>query len=439
MYDPQQSSTLSQQYVARVVAHELAHQWFGNLVTMRWWNDIWLNEGFASYMEYWGVDHVHPDWKIWEHFIVDDYLTAMSADALASTHAIMAPVAETPEQISALFGAIIYDKGASVLRMLDTYLESKQPGSFVRGLRRYLKQFSYSNAATMDLWNALQAESGVDVAALMHPWTSKPGYPILTVVNTTYTVRFMQKRFMINAPPTPGNGFAIPFEFIVGTNASSNRFQVYMGETQEVSDASQVYLGDNTLLVNPDRRSFFRVCYTTDQVQRLVEDASYASPLQTGGDVVALMDDLMSISLASTAYCPVSIKQLLSLASNVLRNPVFGRYVVVRSAVRRLLDLGKRADRAVEMNATIAGLISPLLNAIGLDPMFDDPRDTLLRRSYLFVAGVLVRLPNVVNTAYEKFVQIQAGDHVSPDLRQAAYIAGMVAPQAARYECLGCC
>lgn len=168
LYDPVQTSTTAHQWVAIVVAHELAHQvisyvyfylniilqylflqWFGNLVTMKWWNDLWLNEGFASFLEYLGVNSLKPEWKMLEQFILDKTQPALALDALISSHPISVAVHD-PSEIEAIFDTISYSKGAAILHMLGNFLQQE---TLQNGLNDYLNTYKYSNADTKDLWN----------------------------------------------------------------------------------------------------------------------------------------------------------------------------------------------------------------------------------------------------------------------------------------------
>src|SRR3989344_6110524 len=191
LVDPQHSSTMNKQWVALVIAHEIAHQWFGNLVTMEWWTHLWLNEGFASYIEYLAVDHLFPKWDIWTQFVTADLGSALRLDALQNTHPIEIAV-HHPNEIDEIFDAVSYSKGASVILMLASYLGEKD---FRNGLRHYLKRHSYSNATTDDLWFALEHASGKPVKEIMDNWTRKPGYPILNIKQKMASITVEQSRF----------------------------------------------------------------------------------------------------------------------------------------------------------------------------------------------------------------------------------------------------
>ena len=166
LYDEQSSDSKYRNRVAYVVAHELAHQWFGNLVTMDWWNELWLNEGFATWVGWLAIDHLHPEWEVWPQFVTESMQGAFDLDALRSSHPIEVPVKDALD-VEQIFDAISYLKGSSVIRMLSAHLGVEV---FLKGVSNYLKTHSYGNATTNDLWSALSEASGQDVNALMEPW-----------------------------------------------------------------------------------------------------------------------------------------------------------------------------------------------------------------------------------------------------------------------------
>ncbi len=190
----EKTSISTKQYVAIVVAHELTHQWFGNLVTMRWWTDLWLNEGFASWMEYLAIDNLFPEWKLWTQFAVDEQQLALKMDALENTHPIEVPV-KHPDEIRTIFDVISYQKGASVIHMLNDYLGAD---GFRDGLRHYLKEHAYKNTDTIDLWQALESSTKKPVKDFMHQWTSQSGFPILEVSKVNDHLKITQSKFVAN-------------------------------------------------------------------------------------------------------------------------------------------------------------------------------------------------------------------------------------------------
>ncbi len=192
--DPKTASISSRQYIATVIAHELAHQWFGNLVTMEWWNNLWLNESFATLMEYITVDALYPQWNMWLEFATNESIMALRRDSIDGVQSVQTNV-NHPDEISTLFdGAIVYAKGARLLRMLQTYVGND---AFQAGLKQYFKDFAYSNTEGDDLWNAIALSSGKDIATLMNTWISQPGYPVLHVNSRDERITISQEQFFV--------------------------------------------------------------------------------------------------------------------------------------------------------------------------------------------------------------------------------------------------
>ncbi|KAH9512989.1 hypothetical protein Btru_035539 [Bulinus truncatus] len=200
LYDPHLSSISGQRDVALVVAHEMAHQWFGNIVTMDWWNDLWLNEGFASYMAYLGVDGKETNWNILNRFLDLNLFPVLMEDSQISSHPIIVPV-NSPNEITSVFDAISYSKGASVIRMLEALIGNKK---FFYGISLYLKKYQWGNAITDDLWESLfNVSVGYNIKYVMDSWTIQDGFPYINI-SLKYdspgriTVSATQRRFLIN-------------------------------------------------------------------------------------------------------------------------------------------------------------------------------------------------------------------------------------------------
>ncbi|CAG9540352.1 unnamed protein product, partial [Cercopithifilaria johnstoni] len=196
LVDPAKSSTRQKSRIALVVAHELAHLWFGDLVTMKWWTDLWLKEGFASFMEYMFVGANYPEFKIWLHFLNDELAAGFDLDALRSSHPVEVEI-NNPNEMEEIYDSITYAKSNSIIRMLCNYLGEE---TFQKGLWIYLKRFQYSNAVTVDLWNALSEASSQNIESLMSTWTKQMGYPLLSVSQKIdgkkRILKMSQKRFL---------------------------------------------------------------------------------------------------------------------------------------------------------------------------------------------------------------------------------------------------
>jgi aminopeptidase 2 len=176
IFDEKTSGASTKERVAEVVQHELAHQWFGNLVTMDFWDGLWLNEGFATWMSWYSCDKFYPEWKVWESFVTDTLQGALSLDSLRSSHPVEVPV-KRADEVNQIFDAISYSKGSCVLRMISKYIGEDK---FLEGIRKYLKKHAYGNTQTGDLWAALSEASGKDIGKVMDVWT-KQGMKILPV------------------------------------------------------------------------------------------------------------------------------------------------------------------------------------------------------------------------------------------------------------------
>ena len=192
--DPATTSISSKRYIATVIAHELAHQWFGNLVTMKWWNDLWLNESFATLMEYLAVDALYPDWNIWLDFSTSESIMALRRDAIDGVQSVQVDV-NHPDEISTLFdGAIVYAKGGRLLLMLQYFVGND---AFQAGLRDYFEKHAYSNTEAADLWQAIGAASGQDITHIMTTWISQSGYPVVSITQEGETVTLAQQQFFV--------------------------------------------------------------------------------------------------------------------------------------------------------------------------------------------------------------------------------------------------
>ena len=202
LYDPKTSSTRTKQFIAEVISHEIAHQWFGNLVTMKWWNDLWLNESFATFMATKFVDKFYPEWNLWDQFIEDAMNTAMGLDSLKTTHPIDVTV-NSPAEIREIFDAISYDKGGCVLRMLENYVGET---NFRAGLKNYLSTFKYGNAQGQDLWDAIGKASKMPVSAMVNSWLKQPGFPQVEITQNDKSLVLKQSRFLMEPTPKTQKG-----------------------------------------------------------------------------------------------------------------------------------------------------------------------------------------------------------------------------------------
>ena len=264
LVDPQSATHGELERVADVVAHENAHMWFGDLVTMSWWNGLWLNEAFATFMEMLAVDAWKPEWKRWDTFGVSR-AAALSVDGLHSTSPIEYPV-QAPKDAEAMFDVLTYEKGASVLRMLEQHIG---PTVFRDGVRDYLRAHAYGNADTKDLWISLGKVARQPVPELMDGWIFQPGFPLVTAnVSPSSELAFTQQRFTYL--PEPSRPITRPAVADSAPDASHRRRQdQHLAHAADEEDTTVPLPHDwESVLINEGGHGFYRVRYAPDLLDR---------------------------------------------------------------------------------------------------------------------------------------------------------------------------
>ena len=312
LVDPDHSSAGTRQRVAAIVSHEMAHMWFGDLVTMAWWNDLWLNESFASWMGDKAVDHLFPEWEMWTQFVMADTNSGLSLDGLKNSHPIEQEV-NNPSEIGQLFDAISYSKGASILRMLEHFLGAE---SFRQGLHLYLSSHEYGNAETEDLWSALGEISGQPVADMMDTWVKQTGYPVLEAEVARHEdaieVSFSQERFVyeniLGQQQADDTLWRAPVSIRTASDAQPKT--VLMDGRQATTRTEPPSYGstDEWIKVNPMQTGFYRVRYSPEDLSRLT------SPIENlvlpAVDRLGIQSD--TYALAKGGYVPAT--QFLTVA-----------------------------------------------------------------------------------------------------------------------------
>lgn len=397
LVDPKNTSLSVKQWVAMVIAHELAHQWFGNLVTMQWWTDLWLNEGFASWIEYLAVDHLFPEWDMWTQFIVSEQQSAMKLDALDNTHPIEVPV-HHPDEIRSIFDAISYNKGASVIHMLHEYLGKT---AFRDGLRHYLKQHAYKNTVTADLWTALEKISGKPVKKFMHAWTSLPGFPLISVKRTDKGLKISQERFYMQKPAKPvATHWPVPLLTSVK-------------ELEQLDVASKVYQTTQLTKLNSGQSGFYRVDYSPELTAALSADMSSFSPL----DRLGLLADTFDTAKAGYSSAVEAIK-LLNHYKDEDNAAVWDIMAGNLADVRRVMD-----DEVVReaLKPHIIRLTTTQIKRLGTKERKTDSHfDKLLRPTVLGLAASADE-PAILKWCLESFATATSTTDIHADLRSVVF------------------
>jgi puromycin-sensitive aminopeptidase len=405
LVDPVNSSTQAKQRVAEVIDHELAHQWFGNLVTMEWWTDLWLNEGFASYMGPKAVDDQFPEWRIWSQFVAGEYRAALRDDSLKSSHPIEIEV-QDPHEIREIFDAITYSKGSSVNRMLELYLTEPV---FRKGLGVYLKRYAYSNARTADLWTVLEEVSGKPVKAIMASFTKQDGYPVLTARRTGRGIELQQRRFLFDG----------------GADRSGRRWKVPVVTIAEAlkRPAYDVITGPKTILRIPDRGwvkinagqgGFFRTAYAPELLAPVT--AAMAAGALSPVDSLGLLDD--GYALARAGYARAS--QALDLLGAGRRIADYNLWVV-GSGMLRGVELFLEESLVPSLHAFTRSLLAPILAHLGWEHRRDESHLDALLRSLAIGALGHAGDEGTVGQARARFARFLGDGQLLPDIRGAVY------------------
>lgn len=320
LIDEATSSTANKQWTALVIAHELAHQWFGNLVTMEWWTHLWLNEGFASYIEYLAIDHIFPEWNVWTQFVGTELSDAFSLDALKNTHPIEVEVSN-PAEISEIFDAVSYSKGASVIRMLAEYLG---PKDFQKGLQLYLKRHSYGNAQTTDLWKALEDVSEKPVLKIMKNWTGKAGHPVVIAKFKVQSskLELTQSRF-----------FSSPISLRQTKDTTIWNIPIRMGREQFLMDKKLMDIPNTGEKLNKEEVSLVRFNYSTEYMKNL-EKAVKTGKL-SASDRLGLVRDSFDLAQAGDS----STVQALEFAQSLVNETDYTVWAEVTGHLSQLDDL----------------------------------------------------------------------------------------------------
>jgi aminopeptidase N len=367
------SSTMqNRQTVFSIQAHEMAHQWFGDLVTMGWWDDTWLNESFASWLAAKETAARYPAWRWWEQED-ESRESAMAADARATSHAIEQHVTDELQAANSFDSDITYSKGEALLRMLEAYIGEDV---FRQGIRTYIKSRAYSNATAADLWNALGHASGKNVPAVAAPWIEKPGFPLVSVTATcdssgNRTVSLRQKRFLLNGGSAAGSDWQVPLRIRTGTAAPRN---VLFDTEEQKIPAGRC---DEALSVNADAVGYYRVQYDADTLA--VNTRLFPSAVD--GDRIALLDDQWA--LVGNGEAP--LQNFLALASSMGadRDARAWQQIVQALAIIEYAERGSLGAKAFAAYAR--ALIKPVADGLGWDaapqetPDVGALRDTLLR------------------------------------------------------------
>ncbi|MBI5530917.1 MAG: M1 family metallopeptidase [Candidatus Doudnabacteria bacterium] len=404
LIDEKNSSLSSKQWVAIVIAHEIAHQWFGNLVTMEWWTHLWLNEGFASYMEYLCTDKLFPQWNMWEQYVAQRFNTALELDSLTNTHPIEVEV-HHPEEISEIFDAVSYAKGSVVIRMLAEYLGEK---TFRDGLRYYLKKHSYQNASTIHLWEAFEKVSGKPVKKLMLNWTSAPGYPLVRVVEKEKQLVLMQSRFyssaISKASSTDKTIWQIPVTIKNGKKISKH---LLGAKSIKIPKTSKTWIK-----LNAGETSFFR----TDYPAQMLGALSNGLPQLSAIDRLGVVRD--AFTLSESGDLPAT--QALELVKHFKNEKDYNAWLMICFGLGNIGGLARNLKSYPLYEKFALGIIQNILQTVGVKEAKGETGAQVLLRSLILQQAVKWGDKKTVAWALAQF---NKNSPVPVNLRSVVYFA----------------
>ncbi len=432
LVDEENSSTLTRQIVAAIISHEMAHMWFGDLVTMAWWNDLWLNESFASWMGDKAVDALFPEWEMWTQFVTSDTNTALSLDGLKSSHPIEQEV-NNPAEIGELFDAISYSKGGSVLRMLENFLGAE---TFRRGLHDYLTANAYANARTVDLWNALGEASGQPVAEIMDSWVKQTGYPVLDVSvdrqDDGADVSLSQRRFVYE--DIEGGEEDDPTLWRVPFSVRSASVEEPVSELVSDREAAVRLASespDEWVKVNPSQTGFYRVKYQSEELERLI--APIRDLELPAIDRLGIQND--AYALARAGHVPATdFLRVAEAYANETDASVCADLAANLGGIDRLLWDAPYYDRFREF---ALGIFRPIGAGVGWDEAEGEgPRTPLLRSTALGQLGGYGDESTLAEAARRLGQYVDDAANVRPDIRSIVFSLAAKQGDGGTYESL---
>ncbi|KAJ9300543.1 hypothetical protein DTO271G3_1707 [Paecilomyces variotii] len=413
LLDEKTSGASMKERIAETVQHELAHQWFGSLVTMDFWDGLWLNEGFATWMSWYSCNAFYPEWKVWQTYVIDNLQSALSLDSLRSSHPIEVPV-KRADEINQIFDAISYSKGSSVLRMISKYMGEDV---FIQGVRDYIKKHAYGNTQTGDLWAALAKASGKPVESVMDIWTKNVGFPVVTVSENPAksTIHVKQNRFLRTGDVRPEEDKTIYPVFLGLRTKDGVDESITLSEREGEFKVPDL----DFFKLNADHTSIYRTSYTPERLEKLGKAAKDGR--LTVEDRAGMIAD--SGALAASGYQKTSgllslLKGLDTESEYVVWNEMLTRIGTLRAAWlfedQRVKDALKAFQRS---------LVSEKAHQVGWQFSPDDDHILQQLKALTFGSAGMSDDPVVVNAAKDMFKRFAEGDRsaIHPNIRGSVF------------------
>ena len=398
LVDPKTSTLSAKHSVATVITHELSHQWFGNLVTMNWWNDLWLNESFANMMEYVAVDGLEPSWNIWLDQATSEVVSALRRDSLDGVQSIQIDV-NHPDEISTIFDpSIVYAKGGRLLRMLQAYVGDD---AMKRGLKMYFEKHQYTNTQADDLWAALSEASGKDISSFMHSWITQPGFPVVSASKNESTITLAQKQFFIGPHEDKDRTWPIPLH---GASQS-------IPESLQAKEASFAYEDTTVFRLNSGGTAHYITQYDDTLLAAIVQDLDSLSSVDK---LNFLHEQVLLAKAGMQSYA--AIIPLLSYFKNETNESVWSIVALAINELKRFVEQDEKAEQ--KLKNLVSEVIAVQYKRLGWNAVpGEDENDTKLR-SVVISLSLYAELPASIIEAEKRYLN-EPIDALDSELRTA--------------------
>ncbi|NTW62047.1 M1 family metallopeptidase [Candidatus Saccharibacteria bacterium] len=383
--EPNNTSVSSKHYIATVISHELSHQWFGNLVTMKWWNDLWLNESFASLVEYDAIDDLQPDWNVWLDFNSNESIAALRRDSLAGVQAVQTDV-NHPDEIGTLFdGAIVYAKGARLMKMMRRLIGDS---AFRTGLQVYFEKYKYKNTQANDLWRCLSDASGYDVESLMTPWIRQPGYPVVHLTDQNGEIVLSQERLTSPSTNKPNTLWPITLN-----SNSTDLPKIFESDTLTIKKSD-----NNVVRLNIGNDAHFITHYDDSTLKQLIGmvENGVLDPL----DRLQLLNEqilLARVGIVSTA----SLIEMLHAYKNETIEAVWDVISLAAVELRKFVETDTKAE--LKLRYLSGGLALNMFKKLGWSSKPNEPETDTKLRSLMISMMLYSEDASVIETAIGMF------------------------------------
>lgn len=390
MVDPDHTALDQKKLVATVIAHELAHQWFGDLVTMKWWDDLWLNESFANMMEYVAVDALEPSWNIWEMFQTSEAAAALSRDATDGVQSVHVEVND-PAEIDTLFdGAIVYAKGSRMLVMVRSLIGDD---ALRKGLKNYFAEHKYSNAAGADLWKALGEASGIDVGTIMNSWLEQPGYPVVSAKVDDGKLVLTQKQFFI------GRGKEVSRKWQIPLNSNYEEVPNLMADKElVVGDYAEMRQKEGKpFRLNLENNAHFIVEYDDELFKDILDNTEELDDISE----LQLMQDLYLLAEGQKIDYK-ELVPLLPLFANSKSSMINQYLYSVANGFKKFVEADTKEEK--ELRCYFETLSSENFKRLGVLPKDGETAEDELSRPFVLSAALYAKNENAIKETHDLFV-----------------------------------